>query len=47
MRQAQESEIIRLTMDIRAGKSIEYFKGSEVQVLKPYEAVEGVYHWAD
>ena len=47
MRQAQESEIIRLTMDIRAGKPIEYFKGSEVQVLKPYEAVEGVYHWAD
>ena len=33
MRQAQESEIIRLTMDIREGKSLELFKGNEVQVF--------------
>jgi exodeoxyribonuclease-5 len=47
MRQAEESEIIRLTMAIREGKPIDYFKGSEVQVLRPGEVVEGMYHWAD
>jgi exodeoxyribonuclease-5 len=47
MRQAQESEIIRLTMDIRAGKPLEYFKGEEVQVIRPSEVVDGMYHWAD
>ena len=35
MRQAQESEIIRLTMDIRNFKAPEYFKGNEIQVLHP------------
>ena len=47
MRQAQESEIIRLTMDIREGKPINYFKGNEVQVIRPEEVVEGMYQWAD
>lgn len=47
MRQAQESEIIRLTMDIREGRPIQYQKGSEVMVIKPTEAVAGVYTWAD
>ena len=47
MRQAEESEIIRLTMDIRAGKPIEYFKGQEVQVVRPEEVVDGMYNWAD
>ena len=47
MRQAQESEIIRLTMDIRDYKAPDYFKGEEIQVLKPYEVVDGMYHWAD
>ena len=47
MRQATESEIIRLTMDIRDYKAPEYFKGEEIQVLKPYEVVDGMYHWAD
>ena len=47
MRQAQESEIIRLTMGIREYKSIPYYKGKEVMVLKPEEAVSGVYTWAD
>jgi exodeoxyribonuclease-5 len=47
MRHAEESEIIRLTMAIREGRPIDYFKGSEVQVLRPGEVVEGMYHWAD
>lgn len=47
MRQAQESEIIRLTMDIREGRPIKYQKGSEIMVIKPEEAVAGVYTWAD
>jgi exodeoxyribonuclease-5 len=47
MRQAQESEIIRLTMAIREGKPIEYSKGSEVQVVRENEVVDGMYSWAD
>ena len=47
MRQAQESEIIRLTMDIRAGKSLELFKGNEVQVIDQKDIVGGMYGWAD
>ena len=47
MRQATESEVIRLTMDIRDYKAPEYFKGEEIQVLRPHEVVDGMYHWAD
>ena len=47
MRQAQESEIIRLTMAIREFKAPEYQKGNEIQVLRPSEVVDGMYHWAD
>lgn len=47
MRQAQESEIIRLTMDIREGKSISYQKGNEVMVLPKSELVTGHLTWAD
>lgn len=47
MRQAAESEIIRLTMDIRAGKPLELFKGSEVQILDKSSLVDGIYTWAD
>lgn len=47
MRQAQESEIIRLTMDIREEKPLQLFKGNEVQVINPNEIVGGMYNWAD
>lgn len=47
MRQAQESEIIRLTMDIRNFKAPNYFIGEEIQVLHPNEVVDGMYQWAD
>lgn len=47
MRQAQESEIIRLTMDIREGKPLQLFKGNEVQVVNKIDLVDGMYTWAD
>ena len=48
MRQAQESEIIRLTMDIRAGKEISFNdKGKEVLVLPRQELTTGMLTWAD
>ena len=47
MRQAQESEIIRLTMDIRDGKPLELFKGKEVLVIDPKDIMGGMYGWAD
>lgn len=47
MRQAQESEIIRLSMDIRAGKNIDFYKGNEVQIIKRDELTTGHLLWAD
>ena len=48
MRQATESEIIRLTMDIRHGKPIQYnSNGKEVLVLPKTHLNTGMYTWAD
>lgn len=49
MRQAYDSEIIRLSMWIREGKPLNKFPASkkEVMILKPSEAVTGMYSWAD
>ena len=47
MRQAQESEIIRLTMAIREQQQIEYKCGNEVQVLHKNELNTGMLLWAD
>lgn len=47
MRQAQESEIIRLTMDIRAGKPISPMHGDEVIIVKKDELNTGMLEWAD
>ena len=47
MRQAQESEIIKLTMDIRAGKPLTHFQGKEVQILNKNELTTGMLTWAD
>jgi exodeoxyribonuclease-5 len=33
MRQAQDSEIIRLSMDVREGKYLNYFKGKDVRIV--------------
>lgn len=47
MRQAQESEIIRLSMDIRAGKPLELFDGKDVKIISQKDIVSGMYTWAD
>ena len=47
MRQAQESEIIRVSMDIRAGKKLQKFSGKEVQIIDKSDLVSGMLKWAD
>ena len=47
MRQAQESEIIRLTMKIRAGEEIPFEQGNEVIVAPKKDLVTGHLLWAD
>lgn len=47
MRQAAESEIIQLTMMIRAGDDIPYMNGNEVMVIPKAELVTGHLTWAD
>ena len=47
MRQAAESEIIRLTMKIRNGESIPFMKGKEVMVIPRKELVTGHLTWGD
>ena len=47
MRQAAESEIIRLSMDIRAGKEIKFEKGKECQVLPKSDLTVDMLSWAD
>lgn len=47
MRQAQESEIIQLTMKIRNNEPIDYFNGKEVMVIPYSELNTGVLQWAD
>ena len=47
MRQAQESEIIRVSMDIREGKLIDTFNGSEVKIFNPADFEENMLLWAD
>lgn len=47
MRQAQDSEIIKLSMDIRQGKKLQNFKGKEVQILNKEELIDGMLLWAD
>lgn len=47
MRQAQESEIIRVSMDIREGKLIDTFNGSEVKIFNSEDFEESMLLWAD
>ena len=47
MRQAAESEIIQLTMKIRAGEDIPFMHGKEVIVAPKAELVTGHLTWAD
>lgn len=47
MRQAEDSEIIQLSMAIREGKPIEYIDGSSVKVIDKREVSTGMLLWAD
>ena len=47
MRQAQESEIIRLTMKIREGENIDYGVGQDVIVIPKRDLTTGHLTWAD
>lgn len=47
MRQAKESEIIRLTMDIREGKNLNNFDGKDVKVYDQASLNTGMLLWAD
>lgn len=49
MRQARESEIIRLSMHIREGKPLSDFEavGAQVQIYTADQVVDGMYDWAD
>lgn len=49
MRQAQDSEIIRLSMHIREGGSLSDFgcSGQQVQIFDKNQVVSGMYDWAD
>lgn len=49
MRQAQDSEIIRLSMWVREGKPLAVFpaEGKQVQIYSPNQVVSGMYDWAD
>lgn len=46
-RQAQESEIIRVSMDIRAGRPLSLLDGKDVKVIDRADLVDGMYTWAD
>lgn len=47
MRQAQESEIIRLSMKIRNQEPIDYFNGKEVKIIPYSQLNTGVLQWGD
>ena len=47
MRQAMDSEIIRLTMGIREGKRLDSFDGKDVKVFDQYQLNTGMLLWAD
>ena len=49
MRQAQESEIIRLSMHVRERNPLSTFKaaGAQVQIFNTNQVVSGMYTWAD
>ena len=47
MRQAQDSEIIRLTMDIREGKEIKNFDGKDIKVYDQTALNTGMLLWAN
>ena len=47
MRQAKDSEIIQLSADVRDRKPLHVFKGSEVNIVRKRDAIDGMLTWAD
>ena len=47
MRQAQESEIIRVSMDIREGKDLSLYDGKGVKIFNATDFTEPMLLWAD
>jgi exodeoxyribonuclease-5 len=47
MRQEEDSEIIDLSMKIRNGEPIDYFKGKNIQIINKSELSTGMLQWAD
>lgn len=47
MRQALDSDIIKLSMDIRNGKPLKIMDGNDVKVISRDQLVSGMYLWAD
>ena len=47
MRQAQESEIIRLTMKIRNQEDIDFYNGNEVKIIPYNQLNTGILQWGD
>ena len=47
MRQAQESEIIRISMDVREGKPLQLYNGNEVKIIDKNKFETGMCLWAD
>ena len=47
MRQANDSEIIRLSADIREGKTITPYRGNEINIVRPQDFTESMMSWAD
>lgn len=47
MRQAAESEIIRLSMDIRDRKPLQVYKGTEINIVPHNAFADGMLTWAD
>ncbi len=47
MRQALESDIVRLSMEVRQGKELNPFKGNDAQVIQKENMIDGMLNWAD
>lgn len=47
MRQALESDIIRISMEIRQGKKLGTMNGKDVKIITQSQLVSGMYAWAD
>ena len=47
MRQAEDSEIIRLSANVRNGVPLKPYHGTEINIIKPEDYFDGMLTWAD